>query len=130
MVRLQIPPRSAYVGVVRLAVGSLARIKGVDEERVDDLKIAVSEACANAVLAHEESGISEPVSVTFQRLEDRLIVEVGHSGSKGAEQDQLDSQGFPARLVMSLSLIESLVDGWHYGPDGDQRMLARLELHL
>ncbi|MFN2526139.1 MAG: ATP-binding protein [Actinomycetota bacterium] len=131
MVKLQIPARSAYVAVVRLAVGSLARVEGMDEERIDELKIAVSEACANAVLAHEEAASADPVSVTFAREDDRVIVEVAHGGHELDDPiDLADSQGIPSRLVLSLSLIESLVDAWRYGPAPDGGMLARLELHL
>lgn len=131
MVRLRIPARSAYVAVVRLAVGSLARVEEMDEERVDQLKIAVSEACANAVLAHEELGSSEPVTVSFDREDDRLVVEVAHQGSQSDESgSQVDSQGFPSRLVMSFALIESLVDSWQYAPTPDGGMVARLELRL
>ena len=59
LVQLEIPPRSPYVGVVRLALSSLARAAGLDEEKVDDIKIAVSEACANAVLNNEEANSDE-----------------------------------------------------------------------
>lgn len=131
MVVLRIPARSAYVAVARLAVGSLARVEEVDEERIDELKIAVSEACANAVLAHEELGSSEPVTVSFDRADDRLIVEVAYRGSESTTAgDQVDSQGFPSRLVMSFALIESLVDRWDYAPTPDGGMVARLELQL
>ncbi len=131
MVKLQIPARSAYVAVVRLAVGSLARVEDLDEERVDQLKIAVSEACANAVLAHEEVRSSDPVTVTFSREGDRVVVEVAHRGAQSAETpSQVDSQGFPSRLVMSLALIESLVDSWRYGPSDDGGMVTRLELEV
>ena len=52
---IQIPPRPEYVGVLRLALGSLARTVGMDEESIDDLRIAISEACTNAVIAQEEN---------------------------------------------------------------------------
>ncbi|HEX2196059.1 MAG TPA: ATP-binding protein, partial [Actinomycetota bacterium] len=57
LVRLEIPPQSAYVAIARLAITSLGRGAGLDEEKLDDLKIAISESCANAVLAVQESGV-------------------------------------------------------------------------
>jgi serine/threonine-protein kinase RsbW len=62
-VKLEVPPRSAYVGVVRLALASLARTAGIDEESIEHLKIAVSEACANAVLAHDELDLEDAFEV-------------------------------------------------------------------
>jgi serine/threonine-protein kinase RsbW len=108
-IEITIPPRSVYVGVVRLAVVSLARQTGLDEDKVDDLRIAVSEATTNAVLAHEESGSQEPVVVRWAEEDDRLVVDV-----KGAIQPPSsaseDSHGFSTRSVLSQALLDSLVD--------------------
>ncbi len=118
-VSLEIPPRSPYVGVVRLAIASLARTAGVEEEMVEDLKIAVSEACANAVLAHEEAGSEDAVSVDWTETEERLIIEINDRGTTvedltGGDPD--DSQGFSSRLTMSIALLESLVDECRISP--------------
>jgi serine/threonine-protein kinase RsbW len=110
-VELEIPPRSVYVGVVRLAVASLARASGLDEETVDDLKIAVSEACANAVLGLEEIGSDEAISITFSDEGARLELEVADRGpGPSRAAPQADSQGFDSRSTMSAALLESLVD--------------------
>lgn len=42
---LEIPAEAAYVATARLFTGAVARSFGVAEERIDDLKLAVSEAC-------------------------------------------------------------------------------------
>ena len=107
-IEIAIPPRSVYVGVVRLAVASLARQVGLDEDKVDDLRIAVSEACTNAVLAHEEAGTNDPVIVRWADEADRLIVDV--SGPIQARGELEDSQGFATRSVLSHALLDSLVD--------------------
>ncbi|MDQ3646803.1 MAG: ATP-binding protein [Actinomycetota bacterium] len=129
MVELEIPPRSAYVGVVRLALASLARSIGVDEEVLDDLKIAVSEACANAVLSNEEAGTDAPVTVHWHESEGRVTVEVGDRGSiyESAPSGE-DSQGFSPRLVMSLGLLEALVEECTFEPRPGGGMLTRLSI--
>ncbi len=121
-VELEIPPRSVYVGVVRLAIASLARGAGADEETVDDLKIAVSEACANAVLAHEEAGIEAAVSVRWSDEDDRIVVDVDLNTPMTEEEQTEDSHGFSSRLVLSTALLESLVDECEHSPhDGGTR---------
>ena len=65
VVELEIPARPAYLSLVRLivdaAVGSLA--PGLSVARLDDLKIAVTEACSNAIEAHEAILAEGPVMV-------------------------------------------------------------------
>ncbi len=106
---IAIPPRSVYVGVVRLTVTSLARNAGLDEDRVDDLRIAVTEACTSAVLAHEEAGISEPVVVKWAEESGRFVIDV-EGKVQPPYQALEDSHGFSTREVLSHALLESLVD--------------------
>jgi anti-sigma regulatory factor (Ser/Thr protein kinase) len=129
LVEIEIPARTVYVGVVRLALSALARSAGLDEELTDDLKIAVSEACANAVLSHEAAGTEAPVTVTWDEEPERFVVEVGDRGAvydPDAPPEQQDSQGFSTRLVMSLALLHSLVDECRLGPRDGGGMCARL----
>ena len=111
-VDLEIPARSPYVGVVRLALSSLARTAGLDEESLDDLKIAVSEACANAVLASEESGTEETIGIRWTEEVDRLIVDISDPVSSPDDKTSSpdDTGGFDTRLAMSGALLETLVD--------------------
>ena len=48
-VELSIPSISEYVGVARLAVAGVASRLKFTHEEIEDIKIAVSEACTNAV---------------------------------------------------------------------------------
>jgi anti-sigma regulatory factor (Ser/Thr protein kinase) len=91
-------------------VASLARSAGVDEDVVDDLKIAVSEACANSVLGLEELGSDEAISIRFTDDGPALVLEVADRGPAPSETPVEDSQGFDTRSVMSTALLRSLVD--------------------
>jgi serine/threonine-protein kinase RsbW len=128
VVRLEIPPRSPYVGVVRLAISSLARAAGLDEEKVDDIKIAVSEACANAVLNNEESGSDDPVTITWEDAENQVKISVADRGPTvdASEADAVDTQGFSTRAVMSYALLKSLVDDCEFEPRDGGGMTTRL----
>lgn len=133
VVELAIPPRSAYVGVVRLAVASLARAAGLDEVALDDLKIAVSEACANAVLSNSEAGSDEAVTVTWSASDDRLTVEVGDRGElyESAEADYpTSSHQFDNRMVLSVALLQSLVDECEFVPREDGGTFTKLVVNL
>ena len=126
-VSLEIPPRSPYVGVVRLAVAALARTRGMDEEAVEDLRMAVSEACANAVLTNEEAGTDEAVVVDWYDEGDRLVIEVGDRGAAAApDASAVDTDGFSSRVAMSVALLESLVDEFSFTPRDGGGRTARL----
>ena len=115
-VEIEIPSRSAYVRVVRLALTSLARAAGLEEETVDDLKIAVSEACANAVIANEQAGSDEGVRVVWSEEDERIVVDIADRRSGPEPASLADSQGFDTRLVMSEALLDTLVDGMEVIP--------------
>ena len=110
-VEIGIPPRSPYVAVVRLAIAALARQSGLNEDVVDNLRIAVSEACTTAVLANEQSPEDHTLVVRWHDDADRLIVEIEDSaGTPAAPPAPEDSQGFATRGILSQALLESLVD--------------------
>lgn len=112
-VELEFPARSVYVGVVRLAVSALGRSIELDEDAIEDLKIAVSEACANAVIAHEESGIDDPVKVAWRDEDGRIEIDVRSSGRGPIDPGTgalTDTGSLASRDVLSLALLQSLVD--------------------
>lgn len=127
-ISLEIPSRSPYVGVVRLAVSALARTSGFTEEQIEDLKIAVSEACANAVIVNEEAGTQEGVAVSYSDDGGRVVIEVGDRGHSdpGSADDEADSMGISSRLVMSMALVESLVDECEFRPREGGGTVTRL----
>lgn len=129
-VHLEIPPQSAYVAIVRLAVTSLGRAAGLDEEKLDDLKIAISESCANAVLSTQEAGVDAPVAISFTARPDRLEVVVADSGAVHTSDgvSPADSQGFSTRAIMSMELLKSLVDEFEFSPREGGGMQTRLML--
>ena len=129
MIELEIPPRTAYVGVVRLALASLGRSLELDDEAVDDLKIAVSEACTNAVLSNEEAGGDHPVNVKWTQETGRVIVEVADRGTiyeRRADEDSLSSGGIGARVTMSVAMLSSLVEDFEISPRPGGGTFARL----
>lgn len=64
-VELHLPPDVQYVGLARLVVTVAARQAGMADERVEDLKIAVSEATTNAIRAHLQAAQPGPVVLSF-----------------------------------------------------------------
>jgi len=126
-VQLEIPAQSVYVGVVRLALASIARAAGVDEERLDDLKIAVSEACANAVLSAQQGSSGLPVTITWRETPERFTIEVLDRGGSFAPEPE-DSLTGDDRLDLSVALLRSLVDECEFDSRPEGGMVTRLIL--
>lgn len=99
---LEVPARPEYVRLARMLVASLAASRQeLDDDRVDDLRLAVSEACALAV---EASGDGR-MMITCREEADGLVVEV-----KDGTVDP-DANG------LAFELIRALVDDVATGID-------------
>jgi serine/threonine-protein kinase RsbW len=117
VVELEIPARGEYVGLARLVVSSLASSRRtLADDRVDDLKLALSEACTNAIEAHAEVGTEEAVVVRWVEGDDRLEVEVEDRGP-GFDPSTLpehppvtDPERLNFERGLGIPLIRSLVD--------------------
>jgi serine/threonine-protein kinase RsbW len=129
-VEIEIPSRSVYVGVVRLALAALARSAGLREESVDDLRIAVGEACANAVIVNEETAPDVPVKVHWSHEDARVIVEVEGAGHPFDSDESAPGDGLAARMEMSVALLESLVDSCEVTERPGGATTARLTINL
>ena len=118
------------MGVVRLALAALARSAGLGEEAVDDLRIAVGEACTNAVIANEEASPDSPVSVNWSLEDEQIVIEVGDRGQEFDSENSDRDEDFLARMNLSKALLESLVDSCEVAQRSDGGMCARLVMNL
>ncbi|HSL67956.1 MAG TPA: ATP-binding protein [Actinomycetota bacterium] len=70
---LEFPPQAPYVSTARIFAAAVARHFGVDEDSVDDLKIAVSEACTSAIRARRDGLADGPVRLEALVEGSRLV---------------------------------------------------------
>lgn len=61
ILKISVPGKPEYVGVVRLAVSSAASAAGFDIEDIEDIKVAVTEICTH-VFCHHENPVTYEVS--------------------------------------------------------------------
>ncbi len=115
-VELEIPPRSDNLAVIRSAVQSAASGSDVPGQRVDDLRLAVSEACANAFDALDAIGSERSVQILIDVEPHAIAVTVLDHGG-GFDVDELDPMPEvtdPRRLRhergLGIPLMRALVD--------------------
>jgi serine/threonine-protein kinase RsbW len=131
---LRVPSRTEYIAVVRLVVASLVSARrSVADERIDDLKLAVSEACTNAIEANLQSPSADPpVVVRVWEAPERLEVCVEDSGL-GFDPELLpehppvtDPERLNFERGLGIPLIRTLVDDVRFesGAKGTQVWLT------
>jgi serine/threonine-protein kinase RsbW len=120
-VRLTFPAKADYLLLARLALAGLARSLPLDEEAVADLKLAVTEACGNAV-RHAYGAEQGFVGVEFvlgsSSLE--MIVEDHGAGIGESDDEPLEPERESLEGGMGMAIIRAVVDEVDIrdGPEG------------
>jgi serine/threonine-protein kinase RsbW len=117
VLELEIPARAEFVALVRLVVSSVASTRRVlADERIDDIKLAVSEACTNAIEAHDAVALDEHVVVRLTEGDDRLEISIDDQGT-GFDPETLpehppvtDPERLNFERGLGIPLIRTLVD--------------------
>jgi hypothetical protein len=66
-VRVSFTPDPAYVSTVRMVAAAVAQKAGVPDELLDEVRLAIGEACSRAVALHLRRGLADPVTVTMSK---------------------------------------------------------------
>ena len=111
-VRLSFPPEAQLLGTVRLVVGMVARKAGVDEEGIEDLKVAVSETCAVAVTDLAWAGLDAPIELDVIIEPDRFgfEVRVRAPAAQDPPRRTTEENGDLDDRQFGLALVGALVD--------------------
>ena len=116
LVRLEIPAQPAFVGVVRSVVAAIASsFDNIDDDRLEDLRVAVSEACTNAVEAHRRDSLDDRVTVRCSATDNELTICIEDRGGGFDPSDVPEPPGpnegpTSAERGWGIQLIQALVD--------------------
>jgi serine/threonine-protein kinase RsbW len=136
-VEVRLPSRMGFEKVAMSTAASVAKLMGFPEDRVEDLKTAVAEACINAIEHGNRMNENLSVGVVLSAGDDELEVKVIDDG-KGMNRQQarpdIDKKmhGEEDPRGMGMFLIQALVDEaeWVAGTDGKSsyvRLVIRLD---
>lgn len=131
-VELRFSAQPEHVRTARLVAAAVARRAGVDEAVLDEVRLAVGEACSRAVGLHRSHGITAPVRVVLTEEEKSFSIEVGdevpsagsaapgapeaHDGPPAGDLYDHDADG---EDEMGLAVISGLVDDVEVSSDDD-----------
>lgn len=109
LLKFSIPGKPEYVGVVRLAVSSAANCAGFSMEAIEDIKVAVSEACTNVVLHGSREENCYEVECTIEK--DKLIILVtDFCGGYDTEKYLVPCMDKPKEGGLGIFIIRALMD--------------------
>jgi serine/threonine-protein kinase RsbW len=94
MVEVAFTPLPAHVRTARLVTVAVARRSGVPEALLDEVRLAVGEACSRAVEAHRQHCPAEPVKLELTDSDGRFEVVVT-DGVPGHEDGVPQAPGAP-----------------------------------
>ena len=114
-VELHIPSRAEYVGVARLAILGVASRMRFSYDEVEDIRLAVGEACTNAIdRAARGNGTASLITITSHVEVSKLTIEIEDQVDRPADVPDVEAragevEGMNPQELGAL-LMEILVD--------------------
>jgi len=121
IVDLRIPCKAEWVALARLSVAAVASRLNFSIDEIEDIKLAVAEACTNAI---QHAHGSPFIEIKCEGLQDGLRISVRDHG-RGTHPEHIRSRELNDERVGGLGvfLIRSLMDDVDYDVRPDQGTL-------
>jgi len=117
VVELKIPSELGYEKIAREAVATVARRLNFGEEKIEDIKTAISEACTNAIRYGSGGDSRMKVVVVLSADDDKLDILIKDPGISGAPPSDVNIPDIRGMIEekkrwggMGLFIIRNLVD--------------------
>ncbi|GAA4693260.1 ATP-binding protein [Phytohabitans rumicis] len=124
-VRLAFSPAPVHVRTARLVGVAVARRAGVAEELLDEVRLAIGEACTRAVALHQQYGLPDLVQMEMSdderytvRVIDRAPIEAG-LGLTALPPDELANEALTDEALtvgVGFALLAGFVDDLQVRP--------------
>jgi serine/threonine-protein kinase RsbW len=109
-IALTIPPKAEYLVFCRLVLTGIARVQGIEDEVLGDLKLAVTEACSNAIRHAYDEGALGKIRVRYELGADAITIEIADEGH-GFDLDRPEADAIElSEDGMGLAIIRAVVD--------------------
>ena len=134
LVELQLPN---IIGSEKAAIKkavSIAKDMGFSQDRIEDLKTAIAEACINAIEHGNKFDENTKVGITLAADENSLKVVV-HDNGDGIDPDKIPKkrvteEGMPKRRGYGIFLIKNLVNEFAYEKKPGAENEVKMVIHL
>ena len=134
-VEVRLPSRLGFEKVAMSTAAGMAKLMGFSEDRIEDLKTAVAEACINAMEHGNKLDDALSVGVILSMDANTLEVKVTDNGE--GPQSQADTPDIHKKMLeeedargMGMFLIQALVDEVEWVSSPPAGSYARMVIHL
>lgn len=106
-IKMEITANPAYVSIIRLTTSGIANKVGFCMDDIEDLKVAVSEACTNAI----KHSLDDRFTIIYTMIENGLTIEIIDNGN-GYDTSSINEPDIEnlKESGMGLFIIEALMD--------------------
>jgi serine/threonine-protein kinase RsbW len=136
-VEVRLPSRLGYEKIAMNAAATMAKDMGFSEDRIDDLKTAVAEACINAMEHGNQLNAEIPMGIVLSMSQGELEVKVlddgnGMETAPSPDKPDIDRKmsGEEEARGMGMFLIQALVDEVEWVPRTEGQSFVRLVIRL
>lgn len=128
IVELRVPCKAEWVALARLSVAAVASRLHFSIDEIEDIKLAVAEACTNAI---QHANGSAFIEIKCEALTDRLRISVRDHG-RGTRPESIHSRDLEDERVGGLGvfLIRSLMDDVTYDVNPEHGTQLVMTKHL
>ena len=135
VIELSVPSRMGLEQVAVDASAALAKLMGFSEDRIEDLKTAVEEACINSIEHGNQENESVKLVVELIADESKLQVDIHDHGKlvqKNVEKPDIDAKmaGKQAARGWGLFLIQELMDEVEFDWNPETGNVTRMVINL
>ena len=127
-VALRLPQEAETVALIRTAVTNTLTLFGVGDQCVEDIRLAVSEACTNVI---EHAAVDDDYEVRVQVDDERCVISVKNAGdafdAKSLVGEMPDSRSARGRGV---AIIRALVDHFDFTSSRESGTIVNLTKKL
>jgi len=92
-IEVSFTPLPAHVRTARLIAAAVARRSGIEGALLDEIRLAVGEACSRAVGVHQRSAATHPVTMTIHDEDNSFVAVVADTASEESSTED-DSDPF------------------------------------
>lgn len=107
-VEISFTPLPAHVRTARLIAASVARRTGIEGALLDEIRLAVGEACSRAVGVHQRAAAAQPVTLTISDENDSFVAVVADTAT--VETSGAENPDDPFQAVRDDSAADTQLD--------------------
>ena len=107
---ISVPSKPEYVSVVRLTASAIANRTGFNIEQIEDIKVAIAEACTN-VIKHGKCNMNDNYQIEFLLDEEKMTIRIEDHGNGFCSNDVSEPDlTNPKEGGLGIFIIQTLMD--------------------